>query len=336
MHCGSGVVGAFTVYGRAAGAAHGDGARDMSQAQSAGEARQRTLRHAIGCVGVGLHSGARTALTLHPAPVGHGIRFRRVDRPGSPAIPARYDNVVDTTLCTTLGLPGGPRVATVEHIVAAFAACEVDNVLVDVSGPEVPAMDGSAQPFVFLIECAGIVEQDAERPVIEVVKRVSASSDTGWVALEPADGLILDCRIEFDNPLVGAQERTQLFRPETFRNEIAPARTFGFAEAVEELRSRGMALGGSLKNAVVFARDRVVNGEGLRFRDEPVRHKLLDAVGDLALAGAALRGRYVSRRAGHALTNRLLHTLFSDADAWRLSAGTLAEPQPVLAIGASA
>ena len=150
----------------------------MSEARGVGDiGPQRTLRHAIGCVGVGLHSGARTALTLHPAEIGHGIRFRRADRPGTATIAAVYDNVVDTTLCTTLGLPGGPRVAMVEHILAAFAACEIDNALIDVSGPEIPVMDGSAQPFVFLIECAGIVEQDEDRPVIEVLKRVSASAE---------------------------------------------------------------------------------------------------------------------------------------------------------------
>jgi UDP-3-O-[3-hydroxymyristoyl] N-acetylglucosamine deacetylase len=253
--------------------------------------------------------------------VGHGIRFRRADRPGTATIAARYDNVVDTTLCTTLGLPGGPRIAMVEHILAAFAACEIDNALVDVSGPEIPVMDGSAQPFVFLIECAGIVEQDDDRPVIEVVKRVSASADSSWAALEPAPELVLDCRIEFANALVGVQERVHRFRPEAFRAEIVPARTFGFAEAVEELRSRGMALGGSLKNAVVFGPDRVLNEEGLRFRDEPVRHKLLDAVGDLALAGARLHARYTGRRAGHALSNRLLHALFADPSAWRLVGG---------------
>lgn len=313
----------------------------MSEAQIVDDAgRQRTLRHAIGCVGIGLHSGARTALTLHPAAVGHGIRFRRADRPGTAAIPARYDNVVDTTLCTTIGLPGGPRVAMVEHILAAFAACEIDNALVDVSGPEIPIMDGSAQPFVFLIECAGIVEQDEERPVIEVVKRVSASADSSWAALEPSPELMLDCRIEFANPLVGMQERVHRFRPEAFRSEIVPARTFGFAEAVEELRSRGMALGGSLKNAVVFGGDRILNEEGLRFRDEPVRHKLLDAVGDLALAGSRLRARYTGRRAGHALSNRLLHALFADPSAWRLLGGPaemMAAPvDRQLAAGASA
>ncbi len=299
----------------------------MSEAQSADRAgRQRTLRHAIGCVGIGLHSGARTAVTLHPAAPGHGIGFRRADRPGSPVIPARYDCVVDTTLCTSLGLPGGPRVAMVEHILAAFAACEIDNALVDVSGPEIPVMDGSAQPFVFLIECAGIVEQETDRPVVEVVKRVSVSGDSGWAALEPADELILDCRIEFSNPLVGIQERVHRFRPETFRSEIAPARTFGFADAVEELRSRGMALGGSMKNAVVFGNGGVLNEEGLRFRDEPVRHKILDAVGDLFLAGARLQARYTGRRAGHTLTHRLLDALFADSTAWRVVGGQLRLP----------
>lgn len=309
----------------------------MTEAQTGEHAgRQRTLRHAIGCVGIGLHSGARTALTLHPAAPGHGIGFRRADRPGSPVIPARYDCVVDTTLCTTLGLPGGPRVAMVEHILAAFAACEIDNALVDVSGPEIPVMDGSAQPFVFLIECAGIVDQDVDRPVVEVVKRVSVSGDSGWAALEPSPELVLDCRIEFANPLVGTQERVHRFRPETFRSEIAPARTFGFADAVDELRSRGMALGGSLKNAVVFGSDGVLNQEGLRFRDEPVRHKILDAVGDLFLAGARLHARYTGRRAGHALTHRLLDALFADPAAWRVVGGQArlpieeeARPRPI-------
>lgn len=313
----------------------------MNEPQTADSAgRQRTLRHAIGCVGIGLHSGARTALTLHPAPVGHGIRFRRADRPGTAAVAARYDNVVDTTLCTTLGLPGGPRIAMVEHVLAAFSACEIDNALVDVSGPEIPVMDGSAQPFVFLIECAGVVEQDAGRPVVEVLKRVSVSGDASWVALEPAPDLVLDCRIEFDHPLIGAQERVHRFRPEGFRSEIAPARTFGFADAVEELRARGMALGGSLKNAVVFGQGGVLNEEGLRFRDEPVRHKILDAVGDLSLAGACIRCRYTARRAGHALTNRVLRALFADPTAWRVVGGALdvvpeAEPVP-RTVGASA
>jgi UDP-3-O-[3-hydroxymyristoyl] N-acetylglucosamine deacetylase len=282
---------------------------------------QRTLRHSIGCVGIGLHSGARVALTLHPADLHQGIRFRRADRPGSRAIPALCDHVVETGSCTTLGLPGGPRVAMVEHLMAALAACQVTNLLIEVSGPELPIMDGSAQPFIFLMECAGIEVQSAECPVIEIVRPVSVSSDTGWAALEPDSELVLECRIESDNRVVGVQERAHTFRPDLFRSEIAPARTFGFADAVEDLRLHDHAPGSSLKNAVVVAKDRVLNEEGLRFRDEFVRHRLLDSVGNLQLAGARLRGRHVSRRADHQLEFRLLKAVFADPANWRLVAG---------------
>lgn len=311
----------------------------MSERGAAAAARpQRTLRHTIGCVGIGLHSGARVALTLHPAPVDHGIAFRRADRPGAASIPARHDHVVDTTMCTTVGLVGGPRVAMVEHLMAALAACGIDNAVAEIAGPEVPVMDGSAQPFVFLIECAGVEEQGGNRPTIEVLRPVRVHSDGGWAALEPSDELVLDCRIEFDHPLVGTQERVHAFRPESFKGEIAPARTFGFADAIDELRGRGLALGGSLKNAVVIGAERVLNEEGLRFPDEPVRHKLLDAVGDLYLAGAPIRGRFVGRRSGHALHNRLLRRLLADPSAWRWADGAAPaarapEPTP-LAIAA--
>ncbi|MFO1068711.1 MAG: UDP-3-O-acyl-N-acetylglucosamine deacetylase [Geminicoccaceae bacterium] len=271
--------------------------------------RQRTLRTAIGCVGVGLHSGARVALTLHPAPVYHGIRFRRGDRPGTAAIPARVDNVVDTHLCTSLGLPGGPRVAAVEHIMAAFAACAIDNVLVEVSGPEVPAMDGSAQPFAFLIECAGVVEQAEPRPCIEILKPVSARSELGWAALEPHAETILDCRIEHHDPVVGTQQRVHRFSSDGFRGEIAGSRAFLF---VDDAEAASAAKGG-----VIVAAGRIVNDDGLRFRDEYVRHRILDVVGDLYLAGAPVLGRFVDRRADHRLTSQLLRTLLADASAWR-------------------
>ena len=290
----------------------------MSGLIEAGAARpERTIRHAIGCVGVGLHSGARVALTLHPAEAGSGIRFRRADRPGTPMLPARHDLVVGTTLCTTLGISNGPRVQTVEHLMAAFAACEIDNVLVELSGPEVPAMDGSAQPFVFLIECAGIVEQERPRRLIEVLKPVAAAAEGAWARLEPAPALALECRIEFAHPLIGSQTAALVFTGETFKSGCAAARTFGFADAVEDLRARGFARGGSLKNTVVLDDGRVLNAEGLRFKDEFARHKLLDAVGDLYLAGAPLIGHYVGHCAGHALNNRLLHNLFADPAAWR-------------------
>ena len=300
---------------------------------------QRTLRNSIGCVGTGLHSGARVSLTLHPAAPGSGISFKRRDRPESAPILASYDRVCDTTMCTTLGEASGVRVMTVEHLMAAFAACEIDNALVEVSGPEIPIMDGSAQPFVFLIECAGIVAQDAPRSVIEVLKPVAVEAHGKQVMLEPGPGFVIDCGIEFDHPLIRSQAMAFAFDPDAFRSDIARARTFGFAERVEELWSRGLALGGSLKNAVVVSRDRVLNEEGLRFADEFVRHKVLDTIGDLYLAGGPIRGRFTGRCGGHAMHNKLLRALFADHTAWRYGDEAGAVPVPVarpLAAGAHA
>jgi UDP-3-O-[3-hydroxymyristoyl] N-acetylglucosamine deacetylase len=282
---------------------------------------QRTLRNPIGCVGTGLHTGAKVSLTLHPAPVDSGIRFVRYDRPESLPLRAHFEHVCDTTMCTTLGRPGAVPIATVEHLMAALAACEIDNALVEVGGPELPIMDGSAQPFVFLIECAGVVEQSRSRRWIEVLKPVAVGSQDRGARLEPAACFEIDCAIRFDHPLLDSQAMRFVFAPDRFKTEIARARTFGFAERVEELWSRGLALGGNLKNAVVVSRDRVLNEEGLRFPDEFVRHKVLDCIGDLYLAGAPLIGRFVGRGAGHAMHNRLLRALFADPTAWRLMEG---------------
>jgi UDP-3-O-[3-hydroxymyristoyl] N-acetylglucosamine deacetylase len=279
---------------------------------------QRTLRNPIGCVGIGLHSGAKVSLTLHPAEPDTGIRFMRYDRPRGRTLNARFDQVCDTTMCTTIGEPGGTMVATVEHLMAALAICEIDNVLVEVGGPELPIMDGSAQPFVFLIECAGLVEQDRLRRYIEILKPVTVTAHGKMARLEPAEGFELRCEIQFDHPLIESQSMTIPFSGERFKSEIARARTFGFAERVEELWSRGLALGGSLKNAVVVSRDRVLNEEGLRFPDEFVRHKVLDGLGDLYLAGAPLIGRFVARCSGHSMHNKLLRALFADPSAWRI------------------
>jgi UDP-3-O-[3-hydroxymyristoyl] N-acetylglucosamine deacetylase len=300
--------------------------------------RQRTLQNGIGCVGTGLHTGARVSLTMRPAAPGSGIRFRRLDRPGSVTIPATFDRVSDTTMCTTLTGADGTRIATVEHLMAALAACEVDNVLIEVSGPEVPIMDGSAEPFVFLIECAGTVEQPAVRRAIEVLAPIAVEAHGKSVALEPAVGFELDCRIDFDHPLIRSQSLSYSFDPATFRREIARARTFGFAERVEELWSKGLALGGSLKNAVVVSRDRVLNEEGLRFPDEFVRHKLLDSVGDLYLAGAPIVGRFIGRCAGHATHHKLLCALFAEPSRWRYVGGEeatmpMALPEQRVAVG---
>jgi UDP-3-O-[3-hydroxymyristoyl] N-acetylglucosamine deacetylase len=283
---------------------------------------QRTLRNPIGCVGTGLHTGAKVSLTLHPAAPDTGVRFARYDRPSSLPVPARFDRVCDTTMCTAIGDPGGVMVGTIEHLMAALAICEIDNVLVEVGGPELPIMDGSAQPFVFLIECAGTVEQARPRRWIEVLKPVRIEAHGKYARLEPADRLILDCAIEFEHPLIDSQAICIAFDPDSFKAEIARARTFGFAERVEELWSRGLALGGSLKNTVVVSRDGILNEDGLRFTDEFVRHKVLDSLGDLYLAGAPLRGRLTARSAGHTMHNKLLRALFADAGAWRLVGGS--------------
>ncbi len=286
---------------------------------------QRTLRSAISCVGVGLHGGRRVALTLRPAPAGSGFVVRRTDlihADGSAGvdIPARFDHVIDTRLCTVLGLPGHPeaRVGTVEHVLAALAGCGVHNAVVEVDGPEMPILDGSSSDFVFLIDCAGTVEQDLPVEAIEVLRPVRVSHGESYAELRPrANGFDMSVSIAFDATAIGWQALTLQLGPGVFRSRLARARTFTMASEVEHLRAAGLALGGSLDNAVVVDGAAVLNPAGLRMPDEFVRHKLLDAVGDLALAGAPLRGRYVAHRPGHALNNQLLRALFADDANWR-------------------
>ncbi len=276
---------------------------------------QQTLKAPIGCVGVGLHSGSRVNLTFRPAPVDHGIVFRRSDL--GVDIPARFDRVVETRLCTVLA-EGSARIGTVEHVMAALAGCGIDNVLVEVDGPEPPILDGSSAHFVFLLECAGIVAQDAPRSTIEIRRPVRASDGDAFVELRPAaGGLDMAMSIDFPAAAIGRQALSLRLTPETFRHELARARTFTLVEEISELRAAGLAQGGSLDNAVVVDQARVLNPAGLRVPDEFVRHKLLDAVGDLALAGAPLRGRFVAHRSGHTLNNRLLQALFADRSAWQ-------------------
>lgn len=289
--------------------------------------RERTLLRSVNCVGVGLHSGHNVSLTLKPALAGTGIVFRRVDLAGSPEIPARWDHVVDTAMCTTIGIDGGIRVGTVEHLMSAFAGCHVDNAIVEINGPEVPVMDGSAQPFVFLIECAGIVDQDRQRTVIEILKPVRVEQGGKSAELLPSDTFSVDFEIDFASSAVARQSiRLELVNG-TFNKEVARARTFGFAEDVEKLRAAGLALGGSLDNAVVVEGDKILNEGGLRYEDEFVRHKVLDAVGDLNLAGGEIRGAYRGARAGHQLTNLLLRALFADPSAYRVHGPALAEDE---------
>ncbi|MGI9450079.1 MAG: UDP-3-O-acyl-N-acetylglucosamine deacetylase [Geminicoccaceae bacterium] len=285
---------------------------------------QRTLRSPISCVGTGLHSGVKVSLSLLPAEAGSGIRFVRKDLKSQSPIQALFDQVCDTTMCTAIGKAGDGRVSTIEHLMAALAALDIDNVTIELDGPEVPIMDGSAQPFVFLIECAGIVEQTAPRRWIEIMKPVTVTALGKSARLEPlgadeaCDLFAIGCDIEFDHPVIQNQSMTFEMTPERFKSEISRARTFGFAERVEELWSRGLALGGSLKNAVVVSQDKVLNEEGLRFEDEFVRHKILDCIGDLYLAGGPVIGRFVGSCAGHAMHNKLLRALFADPTAWRI------------------
>ena len=279
---------------------------------------QRTLKAAIGCVGVGLHSGCRVEVTLRPAPAGSGVVFRRVDL--GLDLPARFDHVADTRLCTVLALPDRPDVCvgTIEHLMAALSALGVGNVVVEVDGPELPVLDGSAAPWLFLLDCAGLAALDAPASVVEVLRPVRVEDGEAFAELRPSRSpLDLTMAIEFDAAAIGRQALTLQLDEGAFRQELAAARTFTQVHEVAGLQAAGLARGGSLDNAVVVDGARVLNPAGLRMTDEFVRHKMLDAVGDLFLAGAALQGRFVGHRSGHALNNYLLRLLFADPANWR-------------------
>jgi UDP-3-O-[3-hydroxymyristoyl] N-acetylglucosamine deacetylase len=303
-----------------------------------GTARARTLKSVIGCVGVGLHSGARATLTLRPAEAGFGIVFRRTDL--GVEIPALYDQVTDTRLCTAIG-EGAARIGTIEHVMAALAGCGVTDAVIEVDGPEIPILDGSAAPFVFLLDCAGLVDTTAPARIIEVLRTVRVTEGEGpnaaWAELSPCEGPGLQAalNIDFGATAIGQQELALRVTEDSFRTVLADARTFTMAEDIARLRSVGLARGGSLANAVVVDGPLVVNPGGLRHADEFVRHKLLDVVGDLALAGASLQGRFRGHRSGHALNNRLLRALFADDRAWRFL-GEEIEVLPAVAGGATA
>jgi UDP-3-O-[3-hydroxymyristoyl] N-acetylglucosamine deacetylase len=293
--------------------------------------RQKTLGNQINCTGIGLHSGAKVTMTLHPAPADTGIRFLRTDLPGSTPVLARYDQVSDTMLCTTIEGDDGAKVATIEHLMAALAGCGVDNALVELDGPEVPVMDGSSAPFVFLIECASLVEQDAPRRWIRVLKPVSIRDGERTVSLTPGNGFSVSFEIDFAGTLVSKQSYFADLRDGTFKTDLCRARTFGFASDADKLRSLGLALGGSLDNAVVVDNDQVLNEEGLRYDDEFVRHKVLDSIGDLYLAGGPIQGHFTGERSGHSLNNQLLKTLFDDEASWCYTT----EPPEAVELGAT-
>ncbi len=279
-------------------------------------ARQRTLKNAVNCIGIGLHSGVRVAMTLRPAAADTGIVFVRTDLGGA-SIPANYDRVCDTRLGTTVRGDNGVSVATVEHLMAALWGCGIDNLYVELDGPEVPVMDGSAAPFVFLVECAGQIEQDSPRHALRVRKTVSVEGQGGRLSIQPADGFSVSFEIEFPQSAVASQTFWFGDRDGAFKADLSRARTFGFFEDVSALQAAGLALGGSLDNAVVVHRDQVLNEEGLRYANEFVRHKVLDCIGDLYLSGAMIMGHVTAVRSGHDLNNQLLHALFADETNFR-------------------
>lgn len=284
---------------------------------TAGATKQKTLKTEIGCTGVALHSGRKTTLALKPAEENSGIRICRTDLVnGAREIAVNWASVVDTQLATTVGNDHGTTVSTVEHLMAALAGCEIDNVLIEVDGPEIPIMDGSAEPFVFLVECAGIVEQEAPRTAIKILKPVTVGDDTRSVTILPSEEFSLDFEIDFATSAIDKQERGFQGVDSNFKSDIARARTFGFEHEVDALRDAGLALGGSLDNAVVVSGDKVLNEGGLRYDDEFVRHKILDCIGDLYLAGAPIIGQVIASRSGHELNNELLRALFADDEAW--------------------
>lgn len=288
-------------------------------------ARQTTLKAPIFCQGVGLHGGQEVSVRLQPAPEGHGIVFLRTDL--GIRIPARFDHVASTRLCTALALPGQPEteVGTVEHLMAALAAARIDNALIELDGPELPILDGSAEPWLFLLDCAGTETQMLARQAVTVLRSVRVEQDDAFAELRPCgtDGFEIALSIAFGAEAIGRQALSLRLDAPTFRHELARARTFTLRHEIEGLRAAGLARGGSLDNAVVVDGGRVLNPSGLRCPDEFVRHKMLDVVGDLALAGAPLVGRFIGHKTGHALNNRLLHALFADQSNWAPAARSL-------------
>lgn len=288
--------------------------------------KQRTISSPIKTVGIGLHSGRKASLSIKPAPVNSGIQFVRIDLPEPVVIPANALLVSDTRLASVLQ-KDGVRVSTVEHLLSACAGLGLDNVLIEVDCEEIPIMDGSAASFLFLIESAGITEQDAPRQFMVIKKPIEVRDGDKSARLEPFYGFKLDFTIDFKHPAVDktGQHFVVDFAEQAYRSEIGRARTFGFAHEVEALREIGLARGGSLDNAIVLDEHRILNNEELRYEDEFVRHKILDAIGDLYLAGHPIVGSYIANKSGHALNNALLRKLFEDSSAYTVESFSMAK-----------
>ncbi len=301
--------------------------------------RQRTLKNTIKATGVGLHTGQKVYLTLKSAPENTGIVFRRVDLDPPVDIPAKAENVGDTTLSTSL-MKGDVKVSTVEHLLSAMAGLGIDNAIVELSASEVPIMDGSAGPFVFLIQSAGIYEQSAPKKFIRIKKEVTVTDGDKIAKFKPFDGFKVSFSIDFDHPVFKdkALSASVDFSSTSFVKEVSRARTFGFMDEIEYLRSKGLAKGGSVDNAIVVDDYRVLNEDGLRYDDEFVKHKVLDAIGDLYLLGNSLIGEFIAHKSGHALNNRSLRELIARPDAWEVvtfddeALAPISYVKPVLAV----
>ena len=278
--------------------------------------KQRTVAREVCSSGIGVHSGKKARLTIKPAPANHGIRFVRTDLPGTPKIAALFNQVVDTSLATVIG-SDGCIVSTIEHLMSALSALSIDNALIEIDSYEMPIMDGSARPFFDMLESAGFEEQEAHRCFFIINEAFELREGDKFVGAYPYDGRKLSCTIEYDHPLIQKQTISVDIDAQIFREEISPARTFGFLHEVEMMKRFGLARGGNLENAIVIDQDGIVNPGGLRFKDEFVRHKLLDCIGDFSLLGMPIIGHLVTHRSGHAFNHTFLESLFQNKSIWQ-------------------
>lgn len=277
------------------------------------------MKHSISCFGIGVHSGKPASITIHPSPPNSGIVFIRTDVSScNNRVVACYSSVSKTRLGTTIQNEHKIEVATIEHLMAALWGCGIDNVMIEIDGDEIPIMDGSSEPFIFMIECAGTVEQDAPKQYVKILKKLVIEDGDAKTIIAPSDQFTIDIAIKFDNKTIASQQYSFSDRDKSFKYNIARARTFGFEHEGELLKKLGLAKGASLDNAVVLRGEKILNTDGLRYEDEFVRHKLLDLIGDLYLAGHPLKCHIESFRPGHTINNKVLHTIFSDNSAWQL------------------
>ena len=287
---------------------------------------QRTINEAVECVGIGLHTGNRIRLKVRPAAINTGIVFKRNDIEGSPSIRASVENVVDTTYATKIG-KGDVTISTIEHLMASFAGLGIDNAIVELDGPEVPVMDGSAAPLVFLLKSGGVRRQRAGKRFLVIKKNIRVGCDKGWAELSPSKEFTISCDVDFNHPMLKKQSFSLSFSDSAFEREISRARTFGFLKDVENLRNQGLIKGGSLDNAIVIDDFRVVNEGGLRYKDEFVRHKMLDAIGDISIIGMPIIGHLQLHRSGHRINYELASRVMAEPDCWKIVEAEVDTPE---------